>query len=239
LLAADAGFSENVLPTHPVDREIQVVGHQPLTIQQCTLTLLVTKRPRCILQVHHLLQNALLVLVEERGKLAGVDGRVKLEEGAHGWDGELRGDVGEEQVNVTGVGVYGWVSDPECELLVILVRWGDGREEFGAGAEEELAEDGESLGATEKMSVNREQLCRRTLSHSPATLHRRQLITVMLLDDGHDTLIGWTWRQGGADGKERVHPLALLGDLVAIGCSGQCRPSRIDAMTTALTEPYW
>lgn len=46
-----------------------------------------------------------------------------------------------------------------------------------------------------------------------ATLEDSKLVTIMLLDNGHDVFVGGTGGKGGADGKKGVHSLTSLGDL--------------------------
>lgn len=122
--------------THPVNGEIQVIIRTPLSVQQSSLPVLMGITPRSVLQAHHLLQNRVLILIQEIGQLAGVNGSVKLQERSHGQNGELGGDIGNEDVDLAGQGVNRGLSNPKLELLVVLVRWGDGREEFGSGTNE-------------------------------------------------------------------------------------------------------
>lgn len=85
------------------------------------------------------------------------------------------------------------VGQPGLESRSIFIRRRVNIEVFRAGLEVEILEGLKSLGA--------------------ATLEDSKLVTVVLLDNGHDVFIGGTGGKGGADGEEGVHSLASLGDL--------------------------
>src|SRR3954465_7532741 len=49
--------------------------------------------------------------------------------------------------------------------------------------------------------------------YAPSTLHRCQLVAIVLLDDTHDTPRGRARRKRGANSQKGVHSLTLLGNL--------------------------
>lgn len=92
------------------------------------------------------------------------------------------------------------VGQPGLESRSIFIRRRVNIEVFRAGLEVEILEGLKSLGA--------------------ATLEDSKLVTVVLLDNGHDVFIGGTGGKGGADGEEGVHSLASLGDRAVLVRSG-------------------
>ena len=79
-----------------------------------------------------------------------------------------------------------------------MVEVGRGRgDELGAGAPEELLEEGEALG--------------------PAPLQPHELIAVLLPQGGVDGIVELHRVEGDADGDEGVHLLVLLADAVVLG----------------------
>lgn len=85
------------------------------------------------------------------------------------------------------------IGEPGLESGSIFIRRRVNIEIFGAGLEVEILEGLKSLGA--------------------ATLEDSKLVTVVLLDNGHDVFVGGTRGKGGADGEEGVHSLTSLGNL--------------------------
>lgn len=175
-----------------LDVEVEVVGYQSVTVEQVTFTLTVSVRSRSGLDEHELLEHVVFILIEERCDFSSIDRGVKLEEGSHGWDRENRSDVRDEEVDLTAESVHGRVLSPDSQLFGILVRGCDLGEELGASTQVELAVDGESVLTT--------------------SLNGGQLISVSFLDESHDTLIGRSRGQGGANGQKSVHSLTLSVD---------------------------
>jgi hypothetical protein len=120
--AATQPSSHSASATHPVNRKVQVVGDDPLPVQQAPFSLLGI-RPATRLERHELLQHFLLGLFllgtlpvrscgggrrgrgrgrarVERRELGGVDGRVQFEEVAQRRDTPDRDHVGEEEVEL-------------------------------------------------------------------------------------------------------------------------------------------
>lgn len=85
------------------------------------------------------------------------------------------------------------VGQPSLESRSIFIGRRVNIEVFRASLEVEILEGLNGLGA--------------------ATLEDSKLVTVVLLDDGHDVFVGGTGGKGGADGKKGVHSLTSLGDL--------------------------
>lgn len=92
------------------------------------------------------------------------------------------------------------IGEPGLESGSIFIRRRVNIEIFGAGLEVEILEGLKSLGA--------------------ATLEDSKLVTVVLLDNGHDVFVGGTRGKGGADGEEGVHSLTSLGNRAVLVRSG-------------------
>jgi hypothetical protein len=187
--------------THAVDEKVQVVGDEPLSVQQAPLSLLVPITPRGALQAHHPLQDGILVLVQKVGQLGRVDRRVELQERPHRRYAQLDLDVLDEQVGLPDERVLRRFRDPGGERVVVLVRRRDGGEELGTGTQEQFPEGGDG-------------------GLFLAALHGCELFAVSLLDGVHDPIVRRAGGQGGTDGQEGVHPLALLGDRTVLVTPG-------------------
>lgn len=181
--------------THVIDGEVQVSNIQSLAIQQRPF--LASIRPARRLQVHHLLQHGILVLVQEARQLGSIDRRVQLQERPHRRCRKRSLDAGEEDIGVSRVRIdRRFLGGPCLQVVLVLVRRCDRGEELGRGGEEEVAVDGEGVFA--------------------AALHGRQLFAVLFTHGRHGAFVHRSGGKGGRDGEECVHSVTLTRDLQGI-----------------------
>lgn len=131
--------------THVVDDEVQIARGDHLTIQETLLILNARHRARRLLHNHQLLNHLFLVSVEEAGKFAGIQGRVKLEERAQCRYWRLCAHFRQEKPEVALSRLDGRFFHVCSEELGVVIWWGVGGDELGAGVEEKLFESGNSF----------------------------------------------------------------------------------------------
>lgn len=167
-----------------VKGKVEIGGVDNLALSQATLSPF--DLSASLLENEQLRAKGFWVNLQEAGEFLEIHGGVKLEIGLDGWgeDGVL--DVSHEDGEMVGgwVDVDGWV----------LEIWWDRRDELGTGSKEELLEDWERFWST--------------------TLHAGVLVSVLVAKVLVDGVVETGWGEGNANGKQRVHLVRLLSDLM-------------------------